>query len=754
MAAAPQNGKSGGKAGRGITVAVVIVLVIAFFAWLFNYLQPGTWRYYTDDVSMKRLARDVKPGFVLWENSSPLEVDTQLPGYCVQPAISPDGARMAFTKETAPGNTDLFMLRWNGSSWGSPEPIRALNSKFNETGPAFSDDGKFLFFSSDRPGGIGGYDIWVARWEGSEYAWPQPLSLMVNSKFDDTCPRSGSSDVRLFFSSNRPKKPLLKEEEGLSSKELLKKYAGVDWDIYSADRIPVGVTNRAVERALSILYSLRQSALTDETVMEKLGGNKKTEQAVDKGLAYLASTQDSNGCWTCSSGHEVASTALALLAFFGRGERHDKPCQYQQTVARGLSWLLSRVNKLTGDVRGGGNMYDQGIGTLGLVEAYGVTRDPDAYDAAQSAIYFIADSQNEEDGGWRYTPREPADMSVSGWVIMSLKSAELSGLHVPAKTKAGALKWMKKVSGGPNGGGFSYQGGGQGSAAMHATGFFCSQLFGLSANTPRAFEAVEGVKRSGVSVADVYYAYYGTLCSYQSQGPLWRQWNEKMQDQFLSAQQANGSWAASGPHGSSMGPSICTALITLCLQAHYRYVPLFGLGYEPPEFPTSAAVLSEEELPSVPEYDRAKAMDELNSPADDLYATPTRHGDFLFLASAREGGMGGMDLYRCRTIGRTNYPPENLGPAINSAADDTAPTLRAAGFSLIYSTTRDGKDHELYSSASRTVFQYHSYSAMPKWSWLWDNYPIQLAIIMLAVVALIGWALITGWLNRRRKNIS
>ena len=42
-------------------------------------------------------------------------------------------------------------------------------------------------------------------------------------------------------------------------------------------------------------------------------------------------------------------------------------------------------------------------------------------------VDFIADSQHEE-GGWRYRPNERGDLSVSGWFIMALVSAEMSGL--------------------------------------------------------------------------------------------------------------------------------------------------------------------------------------------------------------------------------------------------------------------------------------------------------------------------------------
>ena len=65
-----------------------------------------------------------------------------------------------------------------GSEMCIRDSLRALNSRFNETSPSLcqTKDGKFLFFSSDRPGGQGGYDIWVSKWDGAEYAWPLPLT--------------------------------------------------------------------------------------------------------------------------------------------------------------------------------------------------------------------------------------------------------------------------------------------------------------------------------------------------------------------------------------------------------------------------------------------------------------------------------------------------------------------------------------------------------------------------------------------------
>ena len=95
-------------------------------------------------------------------------------------------------------------------------------------------------------------------------------------------------------------------------------------------------------------------------------------------------------------------------------------------------------------------MYSHGIGALAMVEAYGVTKDNEIRPYAQAAIDFITDSQHKE-GGWRYRPNERGDLSVSGWFIMTLVSAEMSGLNVNKKTMERAIKFLDKKDGGKDG---------------------------------------------------------------------------------------------------------------------------------------------------------------------------------------------------------------------------------------------------------------------------------------------------------------
>ena len=136
----------------GASAAVALLALLGMFA----YLQPHTWRYYTDGAAVRRLAKDTEPRPVLWEDARAAPCSTNLPDDLSEPFVLADGVTMLFTSGGASGNADLFSSRWNGREWTEPTPLPALHSAFNERGPVVSPDGQFLFFSSDRPGGLGG----------------------------------------------------------------------------------------------------------------------------------------------------------------------------------------------------------------------------------------------------------------------------------------------------------------------------------------------------------------------------------------------------------------------------------------------------------------------------------------------------------------------------------------------------------------------------------------------------------------------
>ena len=715
-----------------------LILLLSAVVLTGLYLRPDRWYTYTDQVAFEQVAQDVKPGYVVWD---PAQAVTELIGVkdmIGQPAISSDGARMVYAVKNGEDNSNIFLRIWDGVNWQEPRPMRALNSQFNETTPTLSGNGELLFFTSDRPGGQGGKDIWVSKWDGVEYAWPLPLTARINTPFDETDPDLSPDNMTLFFVSNRPHQGV-----GISEKEAAEAAAAeqladvsqqkVDYEIYSADIATETAFDLIIERQLSMLYSLREGALADKDVMSKLGGSESSESAVEKALTYLANFQEEDGRWDIGksggqAGHDIAATAFSLLAFYGRGERHDKECKYQKNVRLGLEWMLNQQIESSGDLRGNSPqnnaMYDHGIAALALVEAYGVTKDSKLKPKAQAAIDFIVESQHEE-GGWRYRPKERGDLSVTGWMVMALASAKMSGLAIPQSTFDGVDNFLEIISGGKDGGSYGYTDspgkGKSGRMAMNAAGFFCAQLSGASSNAAKAFESALIIDNAGFQLNDIYYVYYGTLAAYQHQGPVWRKWLEKMQTEFLNSQEPDGSWPVGGGHGGQMGKVIVTALVALCLEAHYRYTPLYGLGFEPdPEGP-NPNVLDSKSLPKDPIFRHAKHLKEFSSPSDEMAPVITDHGDFIYFTSSREGGFGGSDIYRSRISGEVPSAPANLGVEINSKFNETDPAVRMAGFHLLFNSDRDQSISSLYGAKSKRVMINYDYSKMPSVEWIKNN---------------------------------
>src|SRR5688572_10517843 len=101
-----------------------------------------------------------------------------------------------------PARAQLF------SAWSAPQNVGpVVNSLSNDQHPAISPDGLSLYFVSDRPGGSGGgLDLWVSQRDSVEDPWqaPVPLSSDVNSPYTEFAPAFGAGGRLLFFGSDRP----------------------------------------------------------------------------------------------------------------------------------------------------------------------------------------------------------------------------------------------------------------------------------------------------------------------------------------------------------------------------------------------------------------------------------------------------------------------------------------------------------------------------------------------------------------------
>ena len=122
--------------------------------------------------------------------------------------ISQDGRIMFFTacgRNDGGGRCDIYMCVNKGGTWGKPRNLGpSVNSGAWEGQPTFSIDGKTLYFVSNRKGGYGGMDIWKTVFENGKWTEPVNLGPEINSEYDEMSPFIHFDDRTLYFSSNRP----------------------------------------------------------------------------------------------------------------------------------------------------------------------------------------------------------------------------------------------------------------------------------------------------------------------------------------------------------------------------------------------------------------------------------------------------------------------------------------------------------------------------------------------------------------------
>jgi hypothetical protein len=338
------------------------------------------------------------------------------------------------------------------------------------------------------------------------------------------------------------------------------------------------------------------------------------DDAIDRGLEYLARTQTANGSWTMGGGPmggmmprggaegDVAVTSLAVMAFMSAGHVPGEG-RYGDVVERGIRWVLE---KQTRDRRlapaFGFEMYHHGIATLMLAEAVGMTTGELAEqlrDGLEKAVKVILVGQRvgrggfgNFDGGWRYQAVVPggagdADLSVTGWQLMALRAAKNVGCDVPADHINRAVAYVKRSYDGRTGG-FQYQPGGQVTLPCTGVGVLCLELSGKEYHL--CDEALSGgalLLRNPLRPNDMYFyygVYYTAQALFQLGGHYWEKYRPVLHDQLLRQASPNGEGAWGG-RGSDAGhgPGYCTAMAVLSLTVEYRFLPIYQRFEEPLE---------------------------------------------------------------------------------------------------------------------------------------------------------------------------
>jgi hypothetical protein len=341
--------------------------------------------------------------------------------------------------------------------------------------------------------------------------------------------------------------------------------------------------------------------------------NGATQEAIDRGLAYLEGQQYADGSFgTRPHRGNVAITSLCGLAFMAGGHQPGRG-RFGHAVNKAVEFLVS-LEEQPGNAPPGylfnrnpqlmqnGPMYGHGFGTLFLAEAYGMVQRPDLRErlrgTLQRAVRLIIDNQNIE-GGWRYHPvRGDADISVTICQIMALRAAKNAGFTVPAEVAAKCTRYVERLQAIPGNGGFRYQAPppnhqgdrfGQTGFARTAAGvvaLYSAGVYEGNAVTRGLDYLMQNCKPGGViqnqpwrqdMQMHYYYGhYYAVQAMWIAGGRYWHEWYPAIRDELVNHPDHNngdGSWW--DRHTFPHCPHYCTAMACIILQVPNNYLPIF-----------------------------------------------------------------------------------------------------------------------------------------------------------------------------------
>lgn len=374
-------------------------------------------------------------------------------------------------------------------------------------------------------------------------------------------------------------------------------------------------------------------------------GDAATEAAVMKALRWLKATQAPDGSWGTKPEFglkkgmdKAAGAGFAILTYLAHGETPASK-EFGPTVQKALDYLINSVyvvkdksGKLAKDPNGntpyirmsgaGGSEYGFLIGTYALCEAYGMTKNPNAREAAEKTLGRIISGQTAT-GGWNYnmarvTKDGPDDISFGGWAMQAIKAGKMAGIHLPGMEECikKAVNCLKKRNYSEKAG-FVYRAttnhkGGTGGLA--GVGCLAMQLLGY-AKEKEVANALNVMRDWQPSLDKVYsyapgkpenaqyYCYYAAQCKYQAgmckdatpaNFTLWKKWNAEMKALYTKAvitvtdksgqpitvkdpagkDRPIGRWENKDHYNYDV---MGTCLAALQLMVYYRYLPTTSL---------------------------------------------------------------------------------------------------------------------------------------------------------------------------------
>ncbi len=141
-----------------------------------------------------------------WQKAQRMSAPVNTPKSEGAQAISADGRTMVFTaclRADSRGSCDLYISHKIGDKWTVPTNMQSpINTRYKESQPCLSADGKTIYFASNRPGSMGKFDIWKSSLQANG-KWSNPVNLgkSVNTKENELAPFIHYDNSTLYFAS-------------------------------------------------------------------------------------------------------------------------------------------------------------------------------------------------------------------------------------------------------------------------------------------------------------------------------------------------------------------------------------------------------------------------------------------------------------------------------------------------------------------------------------------------------------------------
>lgn len=136
-----------------------------------------------------------------WTSPINITPDLQSDGDLYISCLSADGNTLFLSKDDK-YNSDIFSSTYDGIKWSVATKLnKNINTKYWESHGFMSEDGNYLVFASDRPGGIGGLDIYISKKENGDWGPAVNLGPQINTPFNEDRPFLINNAKTLFFCS-------------------------------------------------------------------------------------------------------------------------------------------------------------------------------------------------------------------------------------------------------------------------------------------------------------------------------------------------------------------------------------------------------------------------------------------------------------------------------------------------------------------------------------------------------------------------